>query len=179
VKPTFPIDGKGSPLFSQPGDTGPKGPELWARLIEKAFAMHVGGYDDAEGIWDKDALSLLSSADVTEQSVTKQSEAEMGKAINAEIASGNFAVTANTSASRWDDWTRPEEGSECGLGALWPPSSHHPCTHRRWRPRAGRLDDVEGPGKTTVWVLRLDGDSRLLWGPRVQHCWLSWSCTTT
>jgi hypothetical protein len=106
VKSTFPTDGKGNPLFSQRGDTGPKGPELWAMLIEKAFAMHAGGYDDAEGIWDKDALSLLSSGDVTEESVTKQSEKDMGKAITSKLSSGNFAVTANTSDSRWDEWTR-------------------------------------------------------------------------
>lgn len=109
VKPTFPTDGKGNPLFSQPGDTGPKGPELWAMLIEKAFAMHAGGYDDAEGIWDKDALDLLSSADASDESVTKYSEADMGKAINAKLKSGNFALTANTSESRLDRWTRSDD----------------------------------------------------------------------
>jgi hypothetical protein len=109
VKPTFPTDKAGNPLFSQPGDKGPDGPELWAMLIEKAFAMHAGGYEEAEGIWDRDALDLLSKADVDkEQSVTDLPEAEMGKAINAKLVSGNYAVTANTSQSRWDKWTRSD-----------------------------------------------------------------------
>jgi hypothetical protein len=106
VKPTFPTDKVGSPLFSQPGDRGPKGPELWAMLIEKAFAMHTGGYDDAEGVWDRKALDLMTAGEVTEASVTSMSEQEMGKAMAAKLSSGDYALTANTSQSRWDDWTR-------------------------------------------------------------------------
>ena len=109
VKPTFPTDKAGNPLFSQRGDTGPDGPELWAMLIEKAFAMHASGYDEAEGIWDRDALDLLSKADADkEQSVTDLPEAAMGKAIHAKLTSGNYAVTANTSQSKWDEWTRSD-----------------------------------------------------------------------
>jgi hypothetical protein len=109
VKPTFPTDKAGNPLFSQPGDKGPDGPELWAMLIEKAFAMHAGGYDEAEGIWDRDALDLLSKADADElpASVNFLSEEMMGKLINAKLTSGH-AVTANTSQSRWDRWTRSD-----------------------------------------------------------------------
>jgi hypothetical protein len=113
VTPTFPTDAAGAPLFSQRGDVGPDGPELWAMLIEKAFAMHAGGYDNAEGIWDHAALDLLAKADADkEQKVTALTEAEMGKAINAKVSSGAHAVTANTSQSRLDEWTRSEAGDK-------------------------------------------------------------------
>jgi hypothetical protein len=110
VKPIFPTDKSGNPLLSQKGDVGPDGPELWAMLIEKAFAQHKGGYDSAEGVWDKDALDLMTdSKDVTEENVTSKSETEMGKAIGAKLSSGNYAVTANTSQSRWNEWWRSKE----------------------------------------------------------------------
>jgi hypothetical protein len=50
VDAKFPSGDKGfSAKYSKGGDKGPKGPELWVMLIEKAWAVHKGTYTGIEG----------------------------------------------------------------------------------------------------------------------------------
>ncbi len=50
VDSKFPSGDKGlSAKYSKAGDKGPKGPELWCMLIEKAWAVHKGTYTGIEG----------------------------------------------------------------------------------------------------------------------------------
>ena len=48
VTDKFPMRGD-KPAFAKTGDGGEKGPELWVMLIEKAWAVHQGSYEQTRG----------------------------------------------------------------------------------------------------------------------------------
>lgn len=56
VTPDLPLKADGTPAYADLGD----GPELWVALIEKAFAMREGGYDDIEWGNAGTAMEILS-----------------------------------------------------------------------------------------------------------------------
>jgi Calpain family cysteine protease len=63
VKPTFLVyagDKYMHTAYAQPGDKGANGPELWAMLIEKAYAQAMGGYEAIDGGQPEDAAAMLT-----------------------------------------------------------------------------------------------------------------------
>jgi WXG100 family type VII secretion target len=49
VKPDFPANSSGQPLYAQFGDSAGGKPEIWVPLIEKAYAQMRGDYSDMNG----------------------------------------------------------------------------------------------------------------------------------
>jgi hypothetical protein len=123
VTPSFPTDVKsGVPLFSQPGDIGSEGTEFWAMLIEKAFAIYKGGYQEIEGISPQSASEMLSKEKASESHGTEDlSEDNMGKALKEKVDSGKFAVTASTNLRRISKWllSKAEEQKAEKIGIVF------------------------------------------------------------
>jgi hypothetical protein len=92
VKSTFPTkDGK--PVYSKEGETGADGPRLWVMLIEKAYAIHKGGYDDIEGGFGGPAMEAITGKASAIVKTSSKTEQEIADLVEAKIAAGE-AITA-------------------------------------------------------------------------------------
>jgi Calpain family cysteine protease len=92
VKPTVPTkDGK--PIYAEPGEAGPSGPKLWVMLIEKAYAIHKGGYGSMEGGFGGPAMEAITGKVSEIVKTSSKSEDEIADLVETKIA-GGFAITA-------------------------------------------------------------------------------------
>jgi len=92
VKPTFPSkDGK--PVYAKQGGAGAGGPRLWAMLIEKAYAIHKGGYDDIEGGYGGPAMEAITGKVSTVVKTSSKTEEEIADLVDAAQQAGQ-AITA-------------------------------------------------------------------------------------
>lgn len=83
VTPTFPTASGGSPAYAKTGDMGKDGPELWAMLIEKAYAQYEGGYDEiGEGGQPGQAMEMLTGLDETKIKTNNMTETQIINVIN-------------------------------------------------------------------------------------------------
>jgi hypothetical protein len=61
VTDTFPVGNNGKAAFAKTADLTPESePELWVMLIEKAYAIYMGGYDKIEGGDPGKAMEMLT-----------------------------------------------------------------------------------------------------------------------
>jgi hypothetical protein len=92
VKPTFPTK-DGQPIYAEPGQTGANGPKLWVMLIEKAYAIHKGGYGSMEGGFGGPAMESITGKVSEIVKTSSKTEDEIADLVEAKIAAG-FAITA-------------------------------------------------------------------------------------
>jgi hypothetical protein len=79
VKPTFPTDADGNPVYAGLADK-----ELWVMILEKAYAIHLGGYDDLDKGGDpEDAIEVLGGIDAESFDLSDMSEKEIIEKIKA------------------------------------------------------------------------------------------------
>lgn len=114
VKPTFPTkDGK--PVYAKEGEGGPKGPRLWVMLIEKAYAIHKGGYDDIEGGFGGPAMEAITGKASEVVKTSSKTEQEIADLVDAKIKAG-AAITAGA------DWallkSTKEKAAKDGIPSL-------------------------------------------------------------
>ncbi|MDY0059699.1 MAG: C2 family cysteine protease [Myxococcota bacterium] len=72
----------GQPAFAKKGDSGNSGPELWVMLIEKAWAVHQGSYEDSRGSkvkMDTDIMAYMTGKKSESVYCSSTSESEMLK----------------------------------------------------------------------------------------------------
>lgn len=101
VTPTFPTQGAkgnrpGAPAFAERGDfdTAGGGPELWVMLIEKAYAMQEGGYEDIVSGWGSKAMERLTGQESKTFDPRDYEEFQIAATIKMYFAAG-YAVTAS------------------------------------------------------------------------------------
>jgi hypothetical protein len=92
VKPTFPTE-DGKPIYAEAGQAGPSGPKLWVMLIEKAYAIHKGGYGSMEGGFGGPAMESITGKVSEVVKTSSKTEDEIADLVEAKIAAGN-AITA-------------------------------------------------------------------------------------
>ena len=98
MKSNFPVTSNGNPAYAQKGDIGAKGPELWAMLIEKAYAISEGGYDEIEGGNPGDAMEILTNKESTTYDPSDYEDAVLLKLLK-NFLSKKRAITASSSSS--------------------------------------------------------------------------------
>jgi hypothetical protein len=102
VTPVFPYNASGNPSYAGAGDTGAKGPELWVMLIEKAWAISKGGYDELDdGGFDAKAMEGLTGSKSTNDDVDDYTEAELAAKL-ANALKAHQAVTTSTPGKKKD-----------------------------------------------------------------------------
>jgi hypothetical protein len=96
VTPTFPLAGGGT-AYAGKGDVDPSGtPELWAMLIEKAYAKAIGGYDELdEGGDSEEGLAALTGKEAESWDADDYEPGELLTKIEKLLADG-WALTAET-----------------------------------------------------------------------------------
>ncbi|MCB9076072.1 MAG: hypothetical protein H6631_00605 [Anaerolineaceae bacterium] len=83
VRPTFPTASGETPAYAGTGDMGKDGPELWAMLIEKAYAQYEGGYNEiGEGGQPGQAMEMLTGLDETKIKTENVTETQIINVIN-------------------------------------------------------------------------------------------------
>jgi hypothetical protein len=98
VRPTFPTDENGKPAFAGLGDK-----ELWVMILEKAYAIHVGGYDDLDEGGDAgDAIAALSGVDAESYGLSGMSEKEILDKINSAIKNKRPIVASSQDFDKSD-----------------------------------------------------------------------------
>jgi hypothetical protein len=91
VRPTFPTGPDGSPVYAGIADK-----ELWVMILEKAYAIHLGGYDDLdEGGDPEDAIEVLGGIDAESFSLSSMSEKEILEKIKA-AKKDNLPIVASS-----------------------------------------------------------------------------------
>lgn len=95
VNDVFPISSKGKAAFAKEGDLGPQGPELWVMLVEKAYAIHMGGYGKIEGGNPGKAIELITGNGHSDYETSKFSDKQIASMINRALKH-RLPVTAYT-----------------------------------------------------------------------------------
>ncbi|MBX3190900.1 MAG: hypothetical protein KF819_28150 [Labilithrix sp.] len=92
VDSRFPVNDDGQPIYAQPGQSSPRGQELWVMLYERAFASVGGGYNGiGHGGNAAAALEML-----TGQPSTSHDPARMSFRTFAAYVNHGYAVVAGT-----------------------------------------------------------------------------------
>ena len=100
VTPSFPYNEKGKAAYAGAGDAGVKGPELWVMLIEKAWAIAKGGYDELdEGGFGSEAMEGLTGKSSAKDDTDDYSEAELAVKL-ANALKEKRAITTSTPGSK-------------------------------------------------------------------------------
>jgi len=100
VTPVFPYNAKGMPAYAGAGDAGVKGPELWVMLIEKAWAIAKGGYDELdEGGFGAKAMEGLTGQTSAKHDTDDFTEAELAVKL-ANALKDKRAITTSTPGSK-------------------------------------------------------------------------------
>ncbi len=96
VTDQFPLRG-GAPAFGKTGDQGPKGPELWVMIIEKAWAVHQGSYEQSRGsksTMDSDIMQYLTGQKSRTFYTSGTQESELAKVLHAATKGGHPATAS-------------------------------------------------------------------------------------
>ncbi|MBM4319575.1 MAG: hypothetical protein FJ125_06370, partial [Deltaproteobacteria bacterium] len=97
VTQELPVRYGSTPAFAKTGDTGNDGPELWVALIEKAWAVHQGSYEQARGskaTMNADIMSFLTGAQTNSITCSGMAESDLLKAMVAG-STGGHPMTAS------------------------------------------------------------------------------------
>ncbi len=78
IKPTYPLDKDGNPVYAQMPDEK----ETWVLLLEKAYAIHTGSFKELnEGVFPEDAIEALGGKDADSHKLSSLSADEIKKMI--------------------------------------------------------------------------------------------------
>lgn len=106
----------GGTAYAKPGDKGDAGPELWAMLIEKAFAKHSGSYELIRGskTKDGDVFAMMSGESSRSFSPASMGGEKLLETLSQALAKGqavSFGAKSKTSA----DETVQNEAKTAGV----------------------------------------------------------------
>ncbi len=82
----FPGKSSSSPAYAKTGDSGEKGPELWAMLLEKAYAKSKGSYKDIAWGNTGAAMEMLTGQGAQTITPASYSDEKLAEAIDKAIA---------------------------------------------------------------------------------------------
>ena len=114
VNDVFPISSKGKAAFAKEGDLGPQGPELWVMLVEKAYAIHMGGYGKIEGGNPGKAIELITGNGHSDYETSKFSDKQIASMINRALKH-RLPVTAYTPDFKNKDKAFKQDAEKLGV----------------------------------------------------------------
>lgn len=114
VNDVFPISSKGKAAFAKEGDVGPQGPELWVMLIEKAYAIHMGGYSKIEGGSPGKAMELITGNGHSDYETNRFSDKQIGSMIHRALKH-KLPVTAYTPDFKHKDKAFKQDADKLGI----------------------------------------------------------------
>ena len=119
VTATFPTMAGGGIPYAGKGDTGPKGPELWVMLIEKAWAQNKGGYSVLnEGGYAEAAMEGITGRASSQLEVEDYSDAELAKKLAAALAAKKAVTTSSKGTKKKMDEHKIVGGHEYAVRAV-------------------------------------------------------------